>query len=278
MHYLKELASARELLANLTLRDIRGQYRRTILGRLWSLASPLASMLVYTFVFYFLFRAAPPPGDPSGIDVFALWLLCALLPWTFFSSAVTASMGSIVGNAGLITKVYFPRMVLPISTVLTTGYNWLFEMGVLVIGLLFVGSMVLPWLPLVLVYMVLLAVFAIGIGLMLAVANIFFRDTQHLVGIVMQIWMYLTPIIYPVSLVENASKHVGGLLGTNITVLDIYELNPLIHYVTAFRNMMYDNRFPDLSDTLACIAWAAVALTLGMIVFARHEKKLAELL
>ncbi|MGG7463948.1 ABC transporter permease [Plantibacter sp. YIM 135347] len=278
MHYLKELASARELLANLTLRDIRGQYRRTILGRLWSLASPLASMLVYTFVFYFLFRAQPPPGDPSGIDVFALWLLCALLPWTFFSSAVTASMGSIVGNAGLITKVYFPRMVLPISTVLTTGYNWLFEMGVLVVALLFVGSFVLPWLPLVLVYMVLLAIFAIGIGLMLAVANIFFRDTQHLVGIIMQIWMYLTPIIYPVSLVADASKKVGGLFGTNITVLDIYELNPLIHYVTAFRNMMYDNRFPDLSDTLACVAWAAVALTLGMIVFARHEKKLAELL
>lgn len=278
MQYLKELASARELLANLTLRDIRGQYRRTILGRLWSLASPLASMLVYTFVFYFIFRSNPDPGDPSGIDVFALWLLCGLLPWTFFSGAVTSSMGSIVGNAGLITKVYFPRVVLPISTVLTSGYNWLFEMGVLAIALLIVGSALLPWLPLVIVFMVLLAMFAIGIGLMLAVANIFFRDTQHLVGIVMQIWMYLTPIIYPVSLVANASQKVGGLFGTNITVLDIYELNPLIHYVTAFRNLMYDNRFPDLGDTLACLAWSLVALTLGMIVFARHEKKLAELL
>lgn len=278
MQYLKELAAARELLANLTLRDIRGQYRRTILGRLWSLASPLASMLVYTFVFYFIFRAKPDVGDPSGTNVFALWLLCGLLPWTFFSTAVTTSMGSIVGNAGLITKVYFPRVVLPVSTVLTTGYNWLFEMLVLVIALMFVGSFVLPWLPLVVVFMALLALFAIGVGLVLAVANIFFRDTQHLVGILMQIWMYLTPIIYPPNLVSDASANVGGLFGTPITVMDIYELNPMIHYVTAFRNLMYDNRFPDLGDTLACVAWAVAALAVGMYVFARNEKKLAELL
>ncbi|MBD8468427.1 ABC transporter permease [Plantibacter sp. CFBP 8798] len=278
MQYLRDLASARELLANLTLRDIRGQYKRTIFGRLWSLASPLASMLVYTFVFAFIFRVQPSPGDPSGVNVFAIWLLCGLLPWTFFSTALSTSMGSIVGGAGLITKVYFPRMVLPISSVLTVGYNWLFEMAVLTIALLIVGSFVLPWLPLVVLMMALLAVFATGVGLILAVANVYFRDTQYLLGIVLQIWMYLTPIVYPSTLVSDASKNVGGLFGTPITVWDIYELNPMLHFVDVFRNLMYDNRFPDPADVLACVAWAVVALLVGMWVFARKEKRLAEIL
>ncbi len=88
MGYLKEVFGSRELLANLTLREIRGQYKRTIFGQLWSLANPLAAMVVYTFVFAFIFRVHPDPGVPSGLNVFALWLLCGLLPWTFFQNVV----------------------------------------------------------------------------------------------------------------------------------------------------------------------------------------------
>ncbi|MFZ4893234.1 ABC transporter permease [Plantibacter sp. Mn2098] len=278
MHYLKELASARELLANLTLRDIRGQYKRTVLGRVWSLASPLSAMLVYTFVFSFIFNIKPAAGDPSGVNVFAIWLLCGLLPWTFFSSAISAGMGSVVGNSGLITKVYFPRVVLPISSVLTVGYNWLFEMGVLAIALLIVGANVLPWLPLVALMMLVLVLFATGVGLALSVANVYFRDTQYLLTIILQIWMYLTPIVYPETLVREQSAKVGGLFGTNISVMDIYSLNPMLHYVHVFRNMLYDNRWPDTADVLACIAWAVAAIAVGMFVFARKEKRLAEIL
>lgn len=279
MQYLRELASARELLANLTLRDIRGQYKRTILGRLWSLVSPLSSMLVYSFVFYFLLRAEPAAGDPSGLHIFAVWLLCGLLPWSFFSGALSASMSSIVGGAGLITKVYFPRVVLPVSAVLTTGYNWLFEMAVLVIVLCAVGGWgVIVWLPLVAVFMVVLAAFAVGVGMLLAIANVYFRDTQHLISILLQIWMYLTPIIYPASLVAAQSDKVGGLLGTPITVMDIYESNPMFHFVQVFRNLMYDQRWPDPADVLACLAWAIVALAAGFLVFTRKEKRLAEIL
>ncbi|MGK9148861.1 ABC transporter permease [Plantibacter flavus] len=279
MQYLRDLASARELLANLTLRDIRGQYKRTILGRLWSLVSPLSSMLVYSFVFYFLLRATPDPGDPSGLHIFAVWLLCGLLPWSFFSGALSASMNSIVGGASLITKVYFPRVVLPISSVLTMGYNWLFEMGVLIIVLCAVGGWgVILWLPLVAVFMVVLAAFATGVGLILAIANVYFRDTQHLVSILLQIWMYLTPIIYPPSLVQVQSDKLGGLLGTDVTVMNIYESNPMFHFVTVFRNLMYDQRWPDPADVLACIAWALVALVGGFLMFTRKEKRLAEIL
>ncbi|MBN9633030.1 MAG: ABC transporter permease [Actinobacteria bacterium] len=278
MSYLKEVLSSRELLANLTLREIRGQYKRTIFGQLWSLVNPLASMLVYTIVFAFILRVAPPPGNPSGLDVFPLWLLCGLLPWTFFASVVQVGMGSLLANAGLVQKVYFTRIVLPLSYVGSIGFNWLFEMGVLVIVLMIAGSWILPWLPFVLLLMVVLAVFAAGLALMLSVANVHFRDTQYFIGIIMQIWMYLTPIIYPITLVATQSERIGGLFGTDITIIDIYRLNPMERFVEVFRNLMYDNRWPAVGDVLYCVLAAAIVFAIGLLVFRRSEKGLAEAL
>lgn len=278
MRYLNEVFASRELLANLTLREIRGQYKRTFFGQLWSLVNPLATMLVYTIVFAFILRVQPEPGNPSGLDVFAVWLMCGLLPWAFFANVVQQGMGAILGNAGLVQKVYFTRIVLPLSKVGSVGYNWLIEMGVLVVVLALVGSFIWPWIPLTLVMMVVLAFFAAGLCLMLAVANVHFRDTQYLVGIVLQIWMYLTPIIYPISLVQVQSDAHGGLFGTPITLMNIYKLNPLEHYVAVFRNLMYDNRMPSGQDVLLCIVWAIGAMVVGVWVFRRSEKKLAELL
>src|SRR3546814_661038 len=114
MGYIRDVVGARELLANLTIREIKGKYRRTVFGQLWSLVNPLVLMLIYTFVFAFIFRVSPPPGSPSGLDIFPLWLLCGLLPWIFFSNVVSLGTGSIVDNAPLIQKVYFPRLVLPL--------------------------------------------------------------------------------------------------------------------------------------------------------------------
>jgi lipopolysaccharide transport system permease protein len=278
MSYIKEVFASRELLANLTLREIRGQYKRTIFGRLWSLVNPLAAMLTYTLVFAFILRIKPAPGDPSGLDIFALWLLCGLLPWTFFSNVVTTGMGSLLANAGLVQKVYFSRLVLPLSVVGSVGYNWLFEMGVLLVALVLFGAFVWPFLPLVLVVMVLLAIFASGLSLALAVANIHFRDTQYFVSIIMQIWMYLTPIIYPISLVQTQSDAHGGLFGTNITILNIYQLNPLERFVSVFRNLLYDNRWPPVNDVLLCAVWAADAFAIGLWIFRKNEKGLAEAL
>lgn len=278
MRYLREILSARELLANLTLREVRGKYKRTVFGQLWSLANPLAAMLIYTFIFGFIFRANPGPGDPSGLNVFALWLLCGLLPWTFFANVVNQAMASIVDNAGLIQKVYFTRIVLPLSIVGSVSFNWLFEMGVLVVALSIAGAFVVPWLPLVIVVMLLLAVFASGVALLLSVANVYFRDTQYLLTIVLQIWMYLTPIIYPINLVQEQSDRIGGLAGTGITLVEIYRVNPIEQFVELFRELLYDNRWPDPIVFLICALWAIAALLVGAAVFHRHERKLAEIL
>lgn len=278
MRYLREVFAARELLGNLVSREVRGKYKRTVFGQLWSLANPLALMLIYTFVFGFIFRSEPEPGDPSGLDVFAIWLLCGLLPWIFFATVVTMASGSLVANAGLIQKVAFTKIVLPLSLVGSTAYNWAFEMGVLLIALTIAGSFVLPWIPLLLVIMVMLAVFAAGLSLLLAIATVHFRDTQYFLSIILQMWMYLTPIIYPISLVSNASKDVGGLFGTGITLIDVYKLNPMEHFVSLFRQVLYDNRWPDTGDFLICLAWSIGAFAVGMIVFRRNEKSLAEAL
>ena len=278
MKYLQEVWGSRELLFNLTSREVRGKYKRTVFGQLWSLANPLALMLIYTLVFGFLFKSNPLPGNPSGLDLFALWLLCGLLPWTFFSNVVSAGAGSLVVNANLIQKVSFSRIVLPFSTVGASAYNWAFEMSVLLIAITIAGGFVLPWIPLLLLAMVLLAIFASGVGLLFAIANVYFRDTQYLLTILLQLWIYLTPIIYPIQLVAGASDGKGGLFGTPVTILGIYDLNPMVHFVALFRQLIYDNRWPDGIEWLICVCWSFAALGIGMLVFRRNERNLAEAL
>ena len=276
MKYIREVWAARELLAFLTLREVKGKYKRTVFGQLWSLANPLAAMLIYTLVFAFIIRVTPDPGNPSGLNIFALWLLCGLLPWTFFAQVVNAGLGSIVSNAGLIQKVSFTRIVLPLSLVASTAFNWLFEMGVLLVALVICGSFIWPWIPLLLVIMVLLTIFATGVALLLSVANVYFRDTQYFTTILLQIWMYLTPIIYPGNLVDTLSKRVGPLLGTPVTIGDIYRLNPMEHFVAVFRQLLYDNRWPDGGDLLTCAIWSIGIAVVGVLVFHRSERRLAE--
>ena len=272
MKYLQELLGTRELLANLTMREVKGQYRRTVLGQLWSLLNPIATMLVYTVVFSFIFRADPDPGDPSGLNIYPLWLMCGLLPWLYFSRVVNGGLNSMVSNANLIKKVYFPRMHLPLSVMSSVGITWGIEMGVLTLALWIFGGFPLPWLPLVIFTMGLLALFAVGVAMMLAILNVHFRDTQHFTTIVLQMWMYLTPIIYPISLVEDAARDIGDW------VLFVYRLNPMEHFVGVFRNLLYDNRLPSLDDTLWVFGAAGIVFALGFLIFSRNEKRLAELL
>lgn len=206
------------------------------------------------------------------MNIYPLWLMSGLLPWMFFNRTVSGGLASITGNAGLIKKVYFPRMHLPFSVTGSIGFTWLNEMALLAVVLLLFGGFPLPWLPLALVFMLLLAMFATGMGMALAVLTVYFRDTQHFVGIAMQMWMYLTPIIYPISLVESAAERSGHW------ILVVYRLNPMERFVSVFRQLMYDNRWPETSDIFSCIGWALVVFVIGFLVFKRFEKKLAVLL
>lgn len=270
--YVNELFATRELLSNLTMREVKGKYRRTVLGQLWSLINPLATMLVYTVVFSFIFRARPEVGNPSGLNIYPLWLMCGLLPWTFFTRVVNGGLTSVVSNAGLIKKVYFPRMHLPLAVATSTGFTWGNEMLLLAFVILLCGGFVLPWIPLVLMAMVLLGMFAVGLGMVLAIVNVHFRDMQHFTTIILQMWMYLTPIIYPITLVERGAEKVGSW------VMDVYRLNPMERFVAVFRSLLYDNRWPEVGDVLWCLIWGIGMFAVGFLIFSRNEKRLAELL
>jgi lipopolysaccharide transport system permease protein len=245
---------------------------------LWSLANPIAAILIYTFIFSFIFRLPAQVGDPSGLDNYALWLVCGLLPWLFFNRVLTLGVESLVSNAGLIQKVYFPRIVLPLSLANATFFTWMLEMAVLVVALSLLGSFVLPWLPLVALFMVVFGLFSVGLAMVFSIINVYFRDLSYLLTIVLQFWFYLTPILYPVELVETQSDKLGGLVGTPITLLDLYTLNPVEGFIEIFRNLLYDNRAPELSTVLIALGWTVIAFGAGAWMYARKEKMLAELL
>lgn len=278
MSYIKELWQARELLQNLTNREIRGKYRRTALGQLWSLANPIAAIVIYTFIFSFIFRLPAQVGDPSGLNNYALWLVCGLLPWLFFNRVVTLGVDSLVLNGALIQKVYFPRILLPLSLANATFFTWMLEMGVLLVALLIIGAFVLPWIPLLAVFMIVFALFSVGLAMVVSIVNVYFRDLSYLLTIVLQFWFYLTPVLYPVDLLKTQSDNLGGLFGTNVTLLGIYQLNPVEGFIEIFRNLLYDNRAPDLVTVLVALGWTLASLGAGLLLFARKEKQMAELL
>lgn len=266
MTALADLRSSRDLLVNLTLREIRGKYKRTVLGQAWSLLNPVAQMVTYSVVFSLLLKAKPDAGNPSGLDVFALWLSCGLLPWLFFNNVVSTGMATLVGNANLINKVYFPRETLVIANALSWLFTFTIEMSVLVAAVLLFGGSPLLYLPATIFFMLVLAVFGLGISLMLSVANVYFRDTQHFVAILMQVWLYATPIMYPVSIIEAEKPDLVWL----------YRANPMERFTEVFRNTIYDARWPSLSNTAFVVTVAVVVLFAGYTVFKRYEGRLAE--
>ena len=263
---LAELGSSRDLLVNLTLREIRSKYKRTVLGQAWSLLNPIAQMATYSVVFAFVLKAKPDKGDPSGLNIFALWLSAGLLPWLFFSNVVTTGMSSLVGNANLIQKVYFPRETLVMANVFAWLFTFGIEMSVLLLAMLLFGGSPLLYLPATIFFMIVLAALGLGLSFVLSVANVYFRDTQHFVTIGMQVLFYATPIVYPLRLVADNHPHI----------LFFYRLNPVERFTEAFRNTMYDGRWPTASNTLFLVLVSGAVLVLGYAAFKRYEGRLAE--
>jgi len=272
MTSLSELATTRDLMVNLTLRELRGKYKRSVLGWAWSLLNPLATMVIFSVVFRFFLKVPVPRGDPSGVKVFAFFLLCALLPWNFLANGMTGGMGALLNNANLIKKVYFPREVLVAANVASWVVSLLIELAVLAVALTIAGSFVLPWLVGVIVLVAIQTVFVTGVALMLAVLNVYFRDVQHLIGILIQLWFYATPIVYPLSVVPRRAE----VLGWDVPLRTLYELNPMVRFVEAYRDCLYNLRVPPLGDVAALLGVAVVTLIAGMALFNRLERRLAE--
>ena len=272
MTTLAEYAASRELMTHLTLRELRAKYKRSLLGWAWSLLNPLATMLIYTLVFRFFLKVQPPRGDPSGLKNFAFYLMSALLAWNFLTAGVMGSIGSLIGNANLVQKTYFPRDLLIGSLVASCLVSFLIELGLLALAFLLFGNMVLPYLPVALLLVVLLTLFTTGLGLAFSVLNVYFRDVQHLVNILFQVWFYLSPIVYPIDLVPV--RHT--IFGSDFPIRAVYELNPMVGFVESFRDLIYDLRLPPLGVVSYLMVVSIAVFAGGMYLFARLEGRLAE--
>ena len=260
-----------DLLLNLTLRNLRSKYKRSVLGWTWSVLNPLVAVVVYSAVFSIFLRIEPSVGDPSGLDSYAVFLLVTLLPWQFHVTSLTEANRSITANSSLITKIFFPRWVLPTSAVLARFLTLIVEMFVLLVLIaLWEGHIAFQWIPVVAALMILQLLFTIGLALIISAANVYFRDIQHFLMVALQPWMFLTPILYPLNLVPTDKEFLG------VSYRTLYQLNPMVSWAKAYRNVLYDLRFPSLERWLAILAATFIVLYLGFKIFNRLEPRMAE--
>lgn len=267
MQQIKDIAASRNLLWNLTLRELRSKYRRSILGWSWSLLNPLAQMAIYTFVFGLLFGAKAPIGDPSGVSTYGLYLLTGIIPWGFFALICNVGLQSILSNTNLVRKVAFARESLVISQVLFCFVQFSIEMSLVCLILLIAGSSIIPWLPVTLLLMVLMACFAGGIALVLSVSAVFFRDLPYLWTIINQLWFFATPVIYDPKIVEGKVPAI---------LKEILHWNPTAVFIRAFRATTYHGTAPHTRDVLALFISAFISVLVGLATFNKLKRRLAE--
>lgn len=226
---LRELYSYRELLFNLSRKEIRVKYKNSFLGFIWSLITPLMTLLVFYIVFGYIFQLNRDPNNP--MNNFAIYLMSGLLPWTFFSNSLIQSVGSVIGNANLVKKVYFPREVLPLSNIAAGAFNFFLQFLVLFAFMVLVGHKMSYWILMLPLVLLLQTLFITGLALLLASVNVFLRDVQHLLEVVLTGWFWLTPIAYPVSLIRDTLPQWAQTL---------YFLNPMTHITCLYQYCVYN--------------------------------------
>jgi lipopolysaccharide transport system permease protein len=269
---LREVSEYRELLFNLTRRELRSRFRRTFLGWGWSFMQPVLMTAVYALVLGSFFKIKPAPGDPSGIDTFAFFLLAGVIPWTLFAGGLGAAVGSIANAGGLITRVWFPRELLPMSSILALGFSMLIELSVLAIAVTaFHQVFLLHLIPILMVLVILQALFTGGFAMWLAACNVKFKDVEYLTSVVLLAYFYLTPIIYSPAFIPDTPA-----FGTSVSWRDVALINPMARFVMAYRNILYDVRLPGFETMFWLVGWSIGAFALGLRFFARRAERFAE--
>lgn len=255
---LREIWHYRDLLYFLTWREVSIRYKQTVLGALWAILQPLATMLVFTI---FLGRLARVPSDGVPYPVFSY---LGLLPWTYFASAITRSSTSLVSNQNLLSKVYFPRILIPASGTLSALVDFLVAFAVLVVLMFAYGLPPAASSILILPLTILTAVTALGMGMFLAALNVRYRDVQHAAPFMIQLWMFATPVVYPASLVPERWRLV-------------FALNPLTGIIEAYRAAAL-GRALDWSALALSTGVALALFALGLRQFQRLQRDFADII
>lgn len=249
--YIQTVSKYRFLLGQLVGRDFKTRYKRSVLGVLWSMLNPLLTMGVQYIVFSNIFK--------WDVENYAVYLLIGTVTFNFFSEATQAALTSITGSASLITKVYIPTYVFPVAKVLSSCINLCFSTLALYLIILIQGVPLSVYHLLIPVLYIALVMFASGISLVLSALMVYFRDTQFLYGVVIVLWMYLTPLFYPVEIIPQQ-------------FMGLYSLNPMYQYVTFFRTLVLEGAMPTLAQFAWCFGYAVLFLGIGLAVFRKLKK------
>ncbi len=267
---VRELWACRELVYNLVVRDLKVRYKNSALGILWSLLNPLLMMLVFTFVFGVIYAENPQPAYPA-------FILSGILAWNLFSTSVQGATRSIVGNAHLIKKVYFPREILPLSIVLANLVNYLLGLPIYFALALALGVTPTVWVLLLPAVILVQLCFTLGISFILATINVFYRDTQIVMEVIMQAWFFMTPIFYSIHQVLPNGIQRGGISlkgGDAQRLMRI--LNPMASIVASYRDVLYYGNPPGIDFFMRTIVTALLFLVVGYLIFQRYSSTFGE--
>jgi len=247
----------RELLSELTKREIKQRYKQSVLGYAWVILNPFFQMLVMSFVFSYVMRIGNV-GVP-----YAIFLYAGLLPWSLFANSLSSSMGALTSNAGLLTKIYFPREVFVISTILAKMIDYFLASSVFVIMMIYyqlpITWNVLWFLPIFLIQLL----FTYGLSLFVSAFNLFYRDIQYVVGLILMLWMYLTPVIYPVELFPERYRW-------------IFQLNPMAVFINAYKQVLLGGGAPNYLSLTIGFLLSLSLLFAGYKLFKKLEGQFAD--
>lgn len=256
MGTIREVFAYRQMIFRLVKRDLRGRYKGSVLGFLWTFLNPLLQLVVYSLVFSAIMRV--------GIDNYYIFLFVGLVPWLFFSSCLTGGASCIWQQQDLVKKIYFPREVLPVSFVISQFVNMLLTFIVIFIVLFVSGQGVNPaallFLPVV---MFVELVLALGITMVLSGLTVYFRDLEYIFSIISMAWMYLTPVMYSVDMVPAEYER-------------LFYLNPMTMIIIAYRDILYYQQIPHLRTLVSGFAVGVVIFATGWFVFSRLKRNFAE--
>lgn len=256
MKTIRELYNYRMMITSLVRRDLKGRYKGSVLGFLWTFINPLLQLLVYTFVFSTIMR--------MGVEDYYMFLFVTLIPWIFFSTSIIGSSTCIRAQQDLVKKIYFPREVLPLSFVTSQFVNMLLSFIVVFIVILVSGRELNLVAVLCLPIIMLVEYFlALGIAMISSSVTVYFRDLEYILGIVMMAWQFLSPVMYGIDMVPEEAKPV-------------FAANPMTPVIVAYRDILYYGKVPEISTLIHAVVASLVLLVIGFLVFGRLKKHFAE--
>ncbi len=256
-NYWKDIWRYRELFYILSWRDIKVRYKQTVLGAAWSIIRPLLTTIIFTIVFSKIAKLSNPGNAPYALMVFA-----GMLPWQFFSNALSESSNSLVGNANLITKVYFPRLIIPASSVITSLVDFGISFGILIIMMFwyhYIPSWHIVFLP---VFIFLAFVCAFGVGLYLTAVNVKYRDFRYIIPFIIQFGLYITPVGFSSSLISEKWKL-------------LYSMNPMVGVIDGFRWCILGDTM-NWNSFIFSVLISFLFLFLGVVYFRKMERTFAD--